>query len=111
MKSIYEPLNRNNPKLKCLPLFCWAFRTAAKHIFNTLFILNVINEKKQVLNTERNNIYLVEASISPHFTATCDFDKYTITLHFGGKHHQNLCHTEIKDHRQILYFSQDTLQS
>ena len=24
------------------------------------------------------------------------------SLHFGGKHHQNLCHPEIKDHRQIL---------
>ena len=66
------------------------------------FILNVINEKKRVLNTERNNTYLAEASISPHFTTTCDFDKYTIILHFGGKHHQNFCHPEIKDHRQIL---------
>ena len=80
-------------------------------IFNTLFILNIINEKKRVLNTERNNTYLAEASISPHFTTTCDFDKYTIILHFGGKHHQNLCHPEIKDHRQILDVSQNTLQS
>ena len=76
-----------------------------------MFILNVINEKKQVLNTERNNTYLVEASISPHFTTTCDFDKYTIVLHFGGKHHQNLCHPEITDHHQILDVSPNTLQS
>ena len=69
-----------------------------------MFILNVINEKKRVLSTECNNTYLVDASTSPHFTTTCDFDKYTIiiTLIFGRKRHQNLCHLEIKDHHQIL---------
>ena len=30
------------------------------------------------LNTERNNTYLAEASISPHITTTCDSLKYTI---------------------------------
>ena len=62
-----------------------AFRTAAKHktiIFNTLSILNVINEKKRVLNKERNNTYLEEASIFPRCTTACDFDKYSITITF-----------------------------
>ena len=30
-----------------------------------MYILNVINEKKRVLNKERNNTYLAEASIFP----------------------------------------------
>ena len=67
-----------------------------------ILYLKCNKQKKRVLNTERNNTYLAEASISPHFTTTCDFDKYTIILNFGGKHHQNLCHPEIKDLRQIL---------
>ena len=54
-----------------------------------MFILNVINEKKRVLNTERNNTYLAEASISPHFTTTWDFDKYTILIHVYAAKFQN----------------------
>ena len=34
-------------------------------VFNTLYILNVIKETKRVLNKERNNTYLAEASIFP----------------------------------------------
>ena len=70
MKSIDGPLNGNIPKV--LTSFFLAFRTAAKHIFNTLFILNVINEKKRVLNKERNNTYLAEASIFPRCTTACN---------------------------------------
>ena len=45
-----------------------------------MFILNAINEKKRVLNKERNNTYLAEASIFSHYTTTCDFDKYIIII-------------------------------
>ena len=44
---------------------------------------------------------LLKLRLDWYITTRCDFDKYTIILHFGGKHHQNLCHPEIKDHRQI----------
>ena len=65
--------------------FSGAFRTATKHktmIFNTLFILNVINEKKRVLNKERNNTYYAEASIFPRCTTACNIDKYSIMITF-----------------------------
>ena len=65
--------------------FSGAFRTATKHktmIFKTLFILNVISEKKRVLNKERNNTYLAEASIFPRCTTACNIDKYSIMITF-----------------------------
>ena len=49
----------------------FAFCTAIRSIY-----------RKSLLNTERNNTYLAEASISPHFTTTCDFVKYTIIITF-----------------------------
>ena len=80
-----------------------------KLIFNTLFILNVIHENKRVLNTERNNTYLAEASISPHFTTTCDFDKYTIIIAFWRKPSPKSLaeHSHIKQKETFYYLHED----
>ena len=54
------------------------YRIKNRQKFHFIDTLNVINKKKRVLKTECNN--LAEASISPHFTTTCDFDKYMYTI-------------------------------
>ena len=40
------------------------------------------NEKKRVLNKQRNNTYLAEASILPYCTTACNYDKYITIITF-----------------------------